>query len=236
MSLFPEIKCGKCDRRYSSIHSRCPYCGTRKRKRGKIATDPENSPWKVAIGLLILLVLVVAVIILLITTLKDDNKTDVKEQETEKSQMSDESNVNSLEDEPLENDNKTNDPNGEASTVTPNQSDPAGQANQQGQPNQQTQNEPASNETPTTAVTSIELTYLGSALDAYDVSMSVGEVLPLGCKITPETADVKAVWSSSDEDVFVVLQTGQLTAIGKGTATLKVEAGEQSLSCLIRVN
>ena len=70
MGLFHEVKCGRCDRRYSSIRSRCPYCGARKNRDGKKSTYSGNSNWKLIFGIIILLAIIVAVIILISNTLK----------------------------------------------------------------------------------------------------------------------------------------------------------------------
>jgi uncharacterized protein YjdB len=74
MGLFREVKCGRCDRRYSSIRSRCPYCGARKNRGGKRAAENGNKQWQLIAGILILIAIVVAVIILVSSSLK--NKED----------------------------------------------------------------------------------------------------------------------------------------------------------------
>ena len=43
MALFKEVKCGRCDRRYSALRSRCPHCGARKNRDGKTSTG-SNAP------------------------------------------------------------------------------------------------------------------------------------------------------------------------------------------------
>jgi hypothetical protein len=73
MGLFREVKCGRCDRRYSSIRSRCPYCGARKNRGGKRAADNGNKQWQLIAGILILIAIVVAVIILVSSSLKNKN-------------------------------------------------------------------------------------------------------------------------------------------------------------------
>jgi len=62
-----EIKCSNCDRRYSALRTRCPYCGTRRRSAGKRVSESDNSLWKLIIGLALLLILIVAVIVLVVS-------------------------------------------------------------------------------------------------------------------------------------------------------------------------
>ncbi|MCL2463294.1 MAG: hypothetical protein FWF44_11555 [Defluviitaleaceae bacterium] len=68
MSLINEIKCARCDRKYSGMRSRCPYCGARRIGRGKYSEDGDNSKGKMLISVLIMSALVVAAGTLLLTT------------------------------------------------------------------------------------------------------------------------------------------------------------------------
>lgn len=67
MSLIPEVKCGRCDRTYSGLRSRCPYCGAHRHKKGKRVSDGDNATWKLIIGILLIVVLIAAVIVILVT-------------------------------------------------------------------------------------------------------------------------------------------------------------------------
>ena len=71
MAIVNEIKCARCDRKYSGVRSRCPYCGARRIGRGKYSEDSDNAKGKMLISVLILSVLVVAVGVLLFTTPTD---------------------------------------------------------------------------------------------------------------------------------------------------------------------
>ncbi len=66
MGLFGEIKCRRCDRRYSAIRSRCPYCGARK-KRGK--TDDSDGRGKIIAGIVLLAIIILAVAVLVYMSL-----------------------------------------------------------------------------------------------------------------------------------------------------------------------
>ena len=68
MSIVSEIKCARCDRKYSGVRSRCPYCGARRIGRGKYSEESDNSKGKMLISVLIMGVLVVAAGVLLFTT------------------------------------------------------------------------------------------------------------------------------------------------------------------------
>jgi len=68
MALVNEIKCARCDRKYSGVRSRCPYCGARRIGRGKYSEDSDNAKGKMLISILIMAVFTVAAGILLFTT------------------------------------------------------------------------------------------------------------------------------------------------------------------------
>lgn len=69
MGLIPQTKCSRCDRRYSGLRGRCPYCGARRSRKGKRVAQVDNSVWKLVIGIVLMVALIAAVVILLITTL-----------------------------------------------------------------------------------------------------------------------------------------------------------------------
>ncbi len=71
MALFQDVKCGRCDKHYSSIHSKCPYCGAKKNRDGKTASGANNTRWQVIVGLVVLILIIVAVVVLLAMSLKD---------------------------------------------------------------------------------------------------------------------------------------------------------------------
>ncbi len=78
----------------------------------------------------------------------------------------------------------------------------------------------------------------GVTLDNHSLSMLRGETATLIPTVTPSNADNKNVtWTSSDESVAKVSQSGVVTAVGKGTATITVvtEDGVFCDSCTISV-
>ena len=68
MAIVNEIKCARCDRKYSGVRSRCPYCGARRIGRGKYSEESDNAKGKMIISVLILAVFAVAAGILLFST------------------------------------------------------------------------------------------------------------------------------------------------------------------------
>lgn len=195
-----EIKCGRCDRRYSSFRGRCPYCGTRRRKSGKRVAEPENARWKFIIGILLVVILIAAVIVLIVTGAQRD-AGDVQPS-GENTEFTEGENIESVEAEPL-----------------PAEPEPV--------------YEPEPEPEPVISTESVQITWNGNARD--DVSMSRGEVLTFGVRTVPAETGDTAVWSSENEDVIIVLQTGQVTAVGKGTTNLVVTCGEATGKCIIRV-
>lgn len=79
----------------------------------------------------------------------------------------------------------------------------------------------------------------GIALNETDAELTVGEKLQLEATITPENATDKSVtWSSTNEAVAVVDESGLVTAVGSGTCQIKATANDGSgktASCLVTV-
>ena len=61
-NLIPKVKCGRCDRSYSGLKHRCPYCGAGRSRGGKRASDAGDASARRMIKVLLLLVLVITVI------------------------------------------------------------------------------------------------------------------------------------------------------------------------------
>ncbi len=66
--------------------------------------------------------------------------------------------------------------------------------------------------------------------------LKIGDTWRMKFTTVPETTGKQGTWASSDETVFTVLSNGQITAIGKGSATLTVTVdGVVSNKCIVRV-
>lgn len=84
--------------------------------------------------------------------------------------------------------------------------------------------------------TTVEVTSV--KLDKTNVTLTVGESVKLTATVSPSNATDKSVtWSSSDQETASVDQTGNVTALKAGTATVTVTAGKKiTASCQITVN
>jgi hypothetical protein len=206
MAVISEVKCGRCDRRYSGFRSRCPYCGARRNKRGKHADEAENAKAKLVIGVLLLVLLIAATMVLILTSLPDgsevSNPSDTPAVTDTGPLLPDEDDVTNIED----------------------------------------TSEPSAPETPTPSditdveVAEVQITYNGDTIPNNDFTLGkVTESIQLGFKTIPETTDKTAVWESSDEDVFMVLSDGTVTATGRGSATLTCTIDGVVGKCIVRV-
>ncbi|NLM83888.1 MAG: hypothetical protein GX189_04175 [Clostridiales bacterium] len=206
MAIVSDVKCGRCDRRYSGLRARCPYCGARRSKRGKYAEPHDNTRVKIIVGVLLLAVLIVATMVLIFTSLP--------ESEPQMSSPSPSSPAPGGETEPtlpgsddvdvIEDD--------EDDTVVPSP-------------------EPTVPVEPT--ITKVTITYNGTPKE--DITVKVGEKVPLSFKTTPETTGKTATWKSTDENVFMVLSNGTVTGIGKGKAYLICTVDGVEAKCIVRV-
>lgn len=79
----------------------------------------------------------------------------------------------------------------------------------------------------------------GITLNETEIEMLVGEKLNLTATIAPDNATDKSVtWSSTNEAVAVVSESGLVTAVGSGSCQIKATANdgsEKTASCLITV-
>ena len=212
MGIISEVKCGRCDRRYSALRGRCPYCGARRNKRGKHVEETDNSRAKLVVGALLILILIVAIVVLVATSISNDRKAnkdeDTKKEDIPKTDI--DGDITNIGD---DTDSKVPD------ATVPDTTEPE---------------EPdVPEEPPAPTVDSLMILYNGG--ERTDITMQVGDVLDLDYEIMPEDSKEKVTWSSSDEDVIVVLQTGEVTAIGSGTANLVISAGDVKAECIVRV-
>ena len=69
-----------------------------------------------------------------------------------------------------------------------------------------------------------------------DLTMKKGDSYSMSATVSPSNATNKTVaWSSSDPNVVTVDKTGNVKAVGAGTATVTAEAGGKKASCKITV-
>lgn len=213
MGIISEVKCGRCDRRYSGFRSRCPYCGARRNKRGKHADESDNSRGKLIIGILLLLILIVAIVVLIVTSLGEKKAADKDDSKKE--------NIVDVND-----DDVTSVP-GTEPTVKPTEQETNVPTGNDKQP---TENEPK------VEVESVTLMYAGRELDELDFTIGVGETLQLEYETEPAETGLKPKWASSDENVFIVKSTGEVMGVGEGDETLTLTVGDKTVECIVRVH
>ena len=218
MSIISEVKCARCDRKYSGVRSRCPYCGARRIGSGKYSEEGDNSKGKMIIGVLIMAVLVVAAGILLFTAPRND---DIEEPPV--------TNSETISSPDIPDDTGTSGLPGLGPIVTP-------------------PSESASPETETPSPTpvtvqSVDITYSNGHIE--DFTEPVGKQIPLKVRIEPAGIELEdeIVWTSSNTSVFEVVPSpdgtaATVTIIGSGSArsaTLTVSVAGKSAECIVRV-
>lgn len=72
-------------------------------------------------------------------------------------------------------------------------------------------------------------------LDVESKTLGVGETLQLTATPAPSDTTDPVVWSSDEETVATVSETGLVTAIAPGTAVIKAVCGSVSATCTIEV-
>lgn len=202
MGLFHEIKCGKCDRRYSSIRSRCPYCGARKKRSGSAAggSGGGNNQTQQIVGIVILIVIIIAVVVLVASSLKNSDENP------------DPSPSNSI-------------------------SGSDGVSSVDGSASPEIEPSPSVEPTPTPTPTPTPVVINSIILNREDFTLSrIGETWNLDPTISPTGSDVVIEWRSTDPSVASVDETGTVTAVNRGMATITATVGEVVAECIVRVN
>ena len=75
------------------------------------------------------------------------------------------------------------------------------------------------------------------SVDMTEVSLTEGESVTLIANVSPDDATDKTVsWSSDNTAVATVNESGKVTAVAAGEATITAKAGEKSGTCKVKVN
>ena len=214
MSIISEIKCARCDRKYSGIRSRCPYCGARRIGRGKYSEDSDNSRGKMLIGVLIMSVLVVAAGILLFTSPPSEDPDNAQAAAPPSNSILDE-----LENEEVE---------GSHDIEVEDTESPS--------PSESLAPVPSA-----PSVHQVKIVYGQKNIEKKDITEKIGVKLPLKASIEPIGTMDEIIWTSSNEEIFKVTPSStdgtQVTVVGVGvgTATLTVSVGGVEAKCIIRM-
>lgn len=74
-------------------------------------------------------------------------------------------------------------------------------------------------------------------IDKTEISMNIGDSDKLNVTFEPlnTTDSHKILWSSSNDSIVSVSNTGEITALSAGTATITAKMGELSVTCLVTV-
>lgn len=83
---------------------------------------------------------------------------------------------------------------------------------------------------------SVVVPVTGISLSKNETTIARGDTEQLTATVEPEGTGSTVAWSSDNEKVATVDQTGLVTAVGKGTANITATAGGQSASCKVTVN
>ena len=93
---------------------------------------------------------------------------------------------------------------------------------------------PTPSPTPAPVITSVQINLNGAMID--DFTERQGVSIQLTASPYPQTVEVDIKWSSSDESVATVDDTGLVTMVGSsGYCTITADAGTASATCIARV-
>lgn len=229
MAIIPQVKCSRCDRKYSGLRTRCPYCGARRYARSQRAAQGDNSVWRVVVATVLLVILIAAVVVVTVTG-GSDAPAPAKPVDTTPN---------------TEPDTVVNDP----ANLTPDTQTPDTTAQENGETgeneepaNTDTPDTPSDNDVPKPLVNTITITYnnhqagvYNKSESIYEITMKAGESINLGAAVTPQGIDAEIAWESSNEGVVAVLQNGKVTAVGRGTCIISASADDVKAELMIRV-
>ncbi|MDE5849326.1 MAG: Ig-like domain-containing protein [Muribaculaceae bacterium] len=90
--------------------------------------------------------------------------------------------------------------------------------------------------TATCEITITDIEVADITLDKTEANLTKGETVELTATVTPTNATNPTVaWSSSNEKVATVDQTGKVTAVGGGEAVITAKAGDKTATCKVTV-
>jgi len=212
MGLIQRVKCSRCDRSYSGLKNRCPYCGASRGRGGKRVADATDATARRMIKVLLLLVLVVTVISAIIINLGSEAEGELLNNGPE---IIGDGQAPDLDDE-------------EADDVpaTPAPTPPP---------------TPAPTPTPI-PVTSLGIAWAFQQGNVNEMTLRVGDSLAVWAEIFPTDADIDEIrWETGNNTVATVrvdaedFQRIELMAVGVGTTTITVTLGGHTSDLIVRV-
>lgn len=211
MALIKEVKCERCDRRYSAIRAKCPHCGARKNKDGK-NTSEGGSKLPIIIYAVVMIAVVAAVVILICSAIRNKNGELSGAKNTPPVHSADNSGVSSV----------------DGTNPTPSQTPDDGGSGA-GAVVTTPEPTPEPTEPPEMTVNSITLSITDFTLS------KVGEQWTIAATISPAGSEAELKWISEDPSVATVDENGMVTAVNKGTTTVSATAGGVIAECIVRV-
>ncbi len=89
--------------------------------------------------------------------------------------------------------------------------------------------------TPTVSVTSITIIWSVDGQPRTEFAISAGSGIQMAATVYPLEVEADVVWSSSNEGIMTVDQTGYVTGVSTGSATLYAECGGVQAACTVYV-
>ncbi len=212
MSFIPKTTCARCHRQYPSTRRSCPYCGEKKSRElnrsipvADSAVRGTQASAQTAENLnwqmIFGTIIVVAVLAAVIVIVSVGVNKDMSSASGQIAELTSVSETQSGEVIP-----------GAAATAVPTATP-----------------EPTAVPTEAPLVTSVAITYLGN--DQPGFTQYVGDTVQLGVAFYPLNSELTPEWSSSDESVATVDQTGLVTLVGSGNCVIRVTVEGVSDTC-----
>lgn len=213
MSFIPKTTCARCHRQYSSTRSSCPYCGEKKsRDLGRSVPGADSavrgtqanarSAEDLNWQMIFGTLIVVAVLAAVIAIVSIGVNGDVSGSAMTAENVTTEANGDGGE---------ALAPDAAATavpTITP---------------------EPTPVPTPAPLVNSVAITYLSNDMPGF--TQYVGDKVQLDVAFYPINNELTPEWSSSDESVATVDQTGLVTLVGSGNCVISVTVADKTDTC-----
>lgn len=212
MSLIPKTTCGRCHRQYAATRGSCPYCGEKKPREARRTVPEADSAVRgtaasarAAESLNWQMLFGTVLVIAVLAAVIVIVSIGVGNNMAETAEV--ETQV------PGQRVEADNIPSAAATAVpTPTMA-------------------PTPVPTPTPQVLSISITCWDADMPGF--TQRVGDEVQLDMLIFPIDSDAEITWSSTDESVAVVDQTGLVTLVGPGNCYIKVSAGGLEDSCQV---